>query len=321
MGDLKTASARTAATCATAALTGVLLTLGAVSPAVAMEDTGVFMPGISVGTPTGALPPPGVYLNTGVQYFDLKAVNGSGDKVGVKLHDYNAHAQALWVPEMAPILGATYGAYIVQPIRALTVKTAGGTFDNNGWENTIISPINLSWNLKNGFFVSAGFAYYHTAMGYSASDAVHVNRNYSSYEPNLSVSYLADGWHATVHAAFDFNTTNDSNKYRSGNAVTFDYTLQHRLGAFDVGVGGSYLAQYTDDTIDGRSVPASPANSKGSRTTLVNVGPAINYHVGSVTLSSAVLFDVYGRNTAPGVRSFFSVSVPLWTPEKKTPAS
>lgn len=288
----------------------------AASQARAMEDTFVFMPGIDIGTPTAALPPTGLYSTTGFQYFNIFPRNGSGRPLGVALHDYNASEQLLFVPPIPEIFGATYGAYVVLPVRFLQVVTPGATFNNAGMENTVVSPLNLSWNLHNGFFVALGFTIYPADGSYRVTDPIHISRNYASFEPGVSLSYIDKDWMLNGHLLFDFSTENNATKYQSGDVLAFDFTVLRKFGQFDLGIGGSYEQQISDDTINGVVVPASPVNGLGNRGALLGVGPTANYYIGPVTVSGTVLFEPYARNQPQGVRSYLSVTVPLWRPEK-----
>jgi hypothetical protein len=298
------------------AATAVVSVIAAPMPwAMAMEDTFVYMPGISVGVPTGALPPVGLYSTTQFQYFNLFPRNNSGQTYGVQLHDYNASQQFLVVPQFPQLFGASYGAFIVIPFRGLVVQTPVVADSGVGLENTVIAPLILSWNLRNDLHLSVGFTFYPDDGTWRKFDAVHVSRNYFSFEPNAAVSYLNSDWAITLHGLFDFSTRNQANGYLSGDTFTIDYTLQHKFGPFDVGLGGSFVDQFTNDMLYGVPIPTSPYNGYGNRGLLFNIGPAINYHFGQVTVTANVLFDVVAINSAGGVRSFFSVETPIWLPD------
>lgn len=301
-----------------AAILGAGIVVTCAEPAMAMEDTFVFMPGVDVGVFTAGLPPPGLYSTTGFQYFNIPPVNGQGNKFGVLLHDYNASEQLLFVPDMPQILGATYGAFIVLPFRGLQASTPGGTFGRVGMENTVISPVNLSWDFHNGFYASAGFTFYPADGTYNVTDPIHVSRNYWSFEPNFSVGYMDHDWLLNGHFTFDFNTVNNANGYQSGNVFVFDFTAERKFGAFDAGIGGTFNQQMNNDTINGVVVPASSANGYGNVGRLFGIGPTAAYHFGHIEVAGTVLFEPKGINvnSTQGVRSYVSISAPLWQPEK-----
>jgi hypothetical protein len=95
--------------------------------------------------------------------------------------------------------------------------------------------------------------------------------------------------------------------------LVFDFSAMRKFGAIQFGVGGSYEQQVFDDRIDGVDVPASLANSLGNRCALLGIGPTAL--VGPATFSGTVLFEPYAGNQPQGVRSYVSVSEPLWQPE------
>lgn len=309
-------------------------------PAMAMQDTTVFMPGADNGIPTAALPPPGVYSTTGFQYFNIPLTNGQGSHFGPFIHDYNASEQLLFVPQMPTILGANYAAFVVLPFRGIQVSglppfaSVNGVNSRVGMENTVWSPVNLSWNFHNGFFASLGFDFYAPDGTYNANDPIHISRNYWSFEPTASVGYISKDWVLNVHVLYDTNSTNNNyapfgstsgapfGKYYSGDEIVIDAFVERKFGAFNLGVAESFTKQLTNDTFNGLSTPAAlcggPANcSYGNKITLFGVGPTAAYHWNEVTIRGSMLFEPQGINVngTQGVRSYISISTPIWQPE------
>ena len=146
---------------------------GVASSALAMES-GTFqnrLNGATIGLPLGALPPPGLYSGLETAYLGWGGVgpNGTGNQAA---HLYlPAIAQAiplLWVPGWN-FLGATYAMSVVQAFYEFQVLAAspGAPFSSTppgavlaagyNMANTTWNPIDLSWNLGGGWFVSLGF--------------------------------------------------------------------------------------------------------------------------------------------------------------------
>ncbi len=297
---------------ASALALGLSLGCGLAERCLAMEDTTPYLPGISITTPAGALPPSGFVLSTAVIYFDMTVRNQNGAPTGVTIHDFNEVNQLLWVPKIPEIFGATYGAFIVQPLRDVGVITPGGTFSAAGAVNTVISPLNLSWNLHNGFFFSASLTLYPADGTYHVSKPVNVSRNYSTAEPGFAVSYLADGWSVTLHPVFDINSPNLANGYRSGNVLVADYTVMHKLGAFELGLGGTLTQQFTNDAIHGITVAAIPGvNGYGNRAAQLDMGPAATYDFGPAKLRAYYVHDIYAFNNPGGDRFYLWLDVPF----------
>lgn len=181
--------------------------------------------------------------------------------------------------------------------------------------NTVISPINLSWNLGGGFFASAGLVVYTGAWTYSLNNPNNAGRNYWTIEPNFGLSYLADGWNLTVHPVIDFNGRNNLNKYQSGTIFVMDYSATKKISKWELGLGGTLIKQLSDDTIRGVTVPAVTGfNGKGNRASSLSVGPVIGYDFGDISVKGYVLRDVYADNAPKGNRFWFRVDVPLTAP-------
>jgi hypothetical protein len=218
------------------------LCLGSVigQSALALEDVSRFLPGCTVDVPVGALPPPGLYMSTFAIFFDLQVKNQNGASLGIPIRDSQLVNELTYVPALPQILGATYGAFIVQPVRLLSVGLPNGTASAFGTVNTLISPLNLSWNLQNGLFVSFGLTFYPPGETYNVANAVQVSRNYFTFEPGIGISYLANAWNITLHPVFDINATNPVNGYKSGNVFVMDYSISHKIGAFEIGLGATF---------------------------------------------------------------------------------
>ena len=118
------------------------LCLGSVigQSALALEDVSPFLPGSTVDAPVGALPPPGLYMSTIAVFFDLQVKNQNGASVGIPIRDSPLVNQLTYVPPLPQILGATYGAFIVQPVRLLSVGLPNGTASTFGTVPKTMTP-------------------------------------------------------------------------------------------------------------------------------------------------------------------------------------
>lgn len=292
---------------------GLAMSCGIASSAFALEDETPMFPGATITEPTGALPPPGIYFSEFTSYFDLQVKNAQGQSTGVTLHDLAQSAQFIWVPQMPLILGANYGAFVVFPFQGLTANTPGGDFSAAGMTNTVVSPLNLSWNLQNGIFVSFGTSLYPTNGTYHRNEPVNIARNYFTFEPDLAISYLANGWNASLHTAWDFNAKNQANGYQSGIVLVADYYVMHKFDKFEFGFGGTLTQQFTNDTINGVTVPAVPGvHGYGNRAAQFNIGPTMTYDFGLAKARLYYLQDVYAYNTGGGGRVYLGFDVPLY---------
>jgi hypothetical protein len=292
----------------------------AASQASAMEDGWVALPNATVGTPTGALPPVGLYSTTGFQYYNISSKNGDGNSYGVHHSQLDAAQQFLFVPDVPTIFGARYGAFVVFPVRSRTTHISAGLPNAGTWSyigniNTVISPVNLSWKLSNDFYVSAGYTYYADNGAWRPNDKVKVARGFDSHEAHFGLSWLPPDWVATANIAIVGSNKNTSSNYQSGWTVGVDYTLLRKIANFELGFGGALDSQLSDDYKNGVIVPATPGYSMGRRGFLFDIGPVARYKFNGVTFSASMFFDAVAVNATGGTRVFLSVSAPLWKPE------
>jgi hypothetical protein len=282
-----------------------------------LESISPQQPGITIGLPVGALPPPGLYGATTATFFSMHVYDQSGQSTGIVIRDYEDVVELLYVPDIPQFLGATYGASIVQPIRAVSIGLPhpipnSGTYNSFGIVDTVINPLTLSWNLQVGLFVSFSAIFYPPDGTYSSANVANVGRHYFTFEPGFGISYLAGGWNITLHPVLDFSATNPANGYRSGNVFEMDYTFAHTFGAFNFGVGGTLTTQFTNDTLNGVTLANIPGvHGYGNRASEFSVGPVFGYDFGPVTLTAYYTRDVYVRNYAGGNKFYARLNFPF----------
>jgi len=280
-------------------------------PAGAVEIVTPYLPGNSVGTPTGASPPPGVYGVNSIDLLTGPLVDNNGNNIpGGKVSVAIEIPVIVWVPNFK-VFGATYNVAVIQPYVQQTVDVGSGAvgpggpdlaFVQNGLFNTIIVPGNLSWMVAPGLFASVGLGIYIPDGTYSDSavfssghvvgravNGSSIANNYWTFEPDVAVSYLGGGWNITGKITFDINTENDSTHYQSGDAFFFDWTIAHKFGKWEAGIGGLVVQQLNNDTGFG-------APSNGHQYSLIALGPIVSYDFGPVTLESKFLPAVSAAN-------------------------
>ena len=289
----------------------------AAGSAEAVEGNTPYVPGLSVGSAAGALPGPGFYFSNDNVFVDGGLKNNSGNSTAGNVWADLDIPSLLWVPDFE-VLGAQFGAAIVQPytFQGLDVPGAGGRATiSNGLFNTIISPVNLSWNLHNGFFVSTGLGIYlpdgyyshqASATGGQTTATASIANNFWTFEPGAAVSYLKSGWDLTLHALVDVNTENNTTSYQSGDIFYLDYTVTKTLGHWTVGAGGNFTQQFTNDTVGGAAV-----NGNGNKLERVLLGPTASYSFGPATITGTYLDGVYAENGFNSSFFHFAVSFPL----------
>jgi hypothetical protein len=186
----------------------------AFSPAYAYEaNEAATKAGAFIGASAG-VPPPGIYMFNQVFTYETNltgpgtsALNPSGThKTGVQV---NADVQGfLFVPGWT-FLGATYDAVIVQPFVEQSVGVpinaqASGAF------NTYVVPVELSWKFGNsGFAAKTGVGIYTKDGSVTGANGVgNVGNPFWTFQPELILSYLKDGWNLSAAIYEEFNTAN-----------------------------------------------------------------------------------------------------------------
>jgi hypothetical protein len=295
---------------------GVCLLAGvaavASQPAAAFEGLTPYMPGVSVGSAAGALPPPGTYFADDNVWVIGGSKDNNGNSVPVNVWLNVNIPSVLWVPNFQ-VLGATYGVALVQPyvFKGVDATGAGGRATiSNGLFNTIIQPIGLSWKLPQNLFASFALGIYlpdgyyvhqTSATGAQVTGQPSVANNFTTFEPNVALSWLANGWNLTLHAVVDVSTENTTTNYQSGNIFYLDYTVAKSFGKWTFGGGGNYTKQFSNDTING-----APVNGNGNELEHVLLGPLVSYDFGPVNIAAKALFGIEAKNDANV--SFYHIS-------------
>jgi hypothetical protein len=203
-------------------------------------------PGVTIGASAG-LPPPGYSFN---QVFTTQAnlvgpgsalLNAGGTKTGVQAAI--SATGFLFVPGWT-FLGGDYSAVLVQPFVMASVGSPVNV-QAAGMHNTYIVPAELSWKLgESGFFVKAGLGIYvpdGTKTG--ANGLGNVGNPWWTFQPELIVSYLKDGWNLTAFLYEEINTKNTITDYRSGNVFHAEFTAAKTFGNWTVGPVAYYVGQ------------------------------------------------------------------------------
>ncbi|KJC60321.1 hypothetical protein UP10_13300 [Bradyrhizobium sp. LTSPM299] len=289
-------------------------------------------PGLTIGGTAGD-PPPGVYSFN--QVFTYQAnlsgpgqalLNPSGAKTGVQ-----AAVEAnglLFVPGWN-FLGATYSAVLVQPF---IMTSVGSPVDMqmSGIHNTYVVPAELSWKLgDSGFFVKTGLGMYvpdGTKTGFNGLG--NVGSPWWTFQPELIVSYLKDGWNLTANVFEEFNTKNTITGYRSGDVLHAEFTAAKTIGNWTVGPVAYYVGQVGSDSSSAFYGGAVNVN----RYNVWAVGGLVGYNFGPAALNIWAFDEVSARASggtpiagidsaviSKGFSVFANLSFRIWAPD--APAS
>lgn len=276
--------------------------LFALPNAKAVEHLSAYQSGVSTGSPTGALPPPGWYFSNDTYFVSGQIVNNEGNKIGVKELEAADSVGILWVAP-TKIWGASYAAAARQSYAYRGVQTPVGTSKNSeGFFNTIITPGILSWALPDHLHNSVGLTIFlpdgrfgtTTANGKTSVNSYNYANNFWTFQPNYAISYLNNGWDVTLNTVLNFNTENKKTSYQSGDIVFFDGTVAKTFHNLTLGMIGNYTAQFSDDSLNG-----SAANTPhdGNRYYMALLGPMAAYQLGKVKVMLRWMEPIYSRNT------------------------
>jgi hypothetical protein len=181
------------------------------------------------------------------------------------------------------IFGGGYAAAVAIPYIWMDVKgnvqvgpVTGNRRDTaDGIGDIEILPLMLGWT--NGDVKFGGtFGIYAPTGDYDQGRLANVGKNYWTFEPGVSLSWLSSkiGTEVSLFAGFDFSTKNDTTDYQSGDVFHLDATVAQHLPLFGgfagVGANAFYYQQITGD----RGSGASLGDFEG-RT--VGVGPVLSY--------------------------------------------
>ncbi len=309
--------------------------------------------GASIGLPLGAAPPPGLY--TGLETtFSAGTLSHQGNQsIGPpslpgKLQDAFEGVAAV------PLIWSTGwnifgGSLVLDAVEVfydigLTSTGAGGpanpslnfpTVANTTWGGS------LSWNLGQGLFFAAGFAFEGPDGSHYAltSNGGSLNPDYWSFEPTAAISYLSNNWLLSANMAYFFNTASKgtsaavpgfpapfnaaANGYRSGEEFYLDLTALYKIGKWEIGPVGNIVWQTTSDSPGGgltcatATFPGPPGSpSICGRDEFVALGGLIGYDFGLVDLQVWVTDPVHCQDTpACGWTVSTRLGFRLWGPE------
>ena len=183
------------------------------------------------------------------------------------------------------LLGGYYAVGLAIPYVWMEVKgnvAAGGVTrtvrdTDNGIGDITLYPFMLGWTALGGdlkYDVRLGI--YAPTGHFEKGKLANVGKNYWTYEPAVSLSYLSSqiGAEVSAFAGMDFNTENNATDYRSGTQFHLDLTAAEHLplfgGFIGVGANGFYYEQVTGDSGSGARLGDFKGRTYG-------IGPVLSY--------------------------------------------
>jgi len=140
----------------------------------------------------------------------------------------------------------------------------------------ILLPFMLGWVRGDLKYDMRLFVYTPTGE-YDQDDLANVGKNYWTFEPVVSLSYISSkiGLEVSAFAGVDFNTKNDATDYQTGDQFHLDLTVAQHLplgkrGLIGIGANAFYYQQITGDSGSGAILGDFEGRTVG-------VGPVLSY--------------------------------------------
>jgi hypothetical protein len=295
--------------------------------------------GVFIGASAG-VPPPGIYMFNQVFTYQSNLTGpgtttalGGSTKTGVQAAvDIQGF---LFVPGWT-FLGATYDAVLVQPF---VMQTFGDPLNvqQTGMHNTYIVPAELSWKLADsGFAIKTGLGIYTpdgTVNGATGTGGV--GNAYWTFQPEVIVSYLKDGWNLSAAIYEEFNTRSTVSQYKSGDILHADFTATKTIGKWTFGPVAYYYGQVSNDSCSVNCAYLTGTLTNAQRFNVWAVGGLVGYDFGPAALSVWATQEVSAKASNPaavaatggdfslvpeGTTVFATVSYRLWAPEEPAKA-
>ena len=188
------------------------------------------------------------------------------------------------------MLGGSYVVGVAIPYVWMTVKgevqvaaPGGGTVTKtirdtaDGIGDIMVYPFMLGWTALGGdlkYDVRMGV--YAPTGEYKKNRLANVGKNYWTFEPVISASYINSkmGLEVSAYAGMDFNTKNNATEYQTGDQFHIDVTAAQHLpfpgGLIGVGANGFYYEQVSGDSGAGAILGDFKGRTMG-------VGPVVSY--------------------------------------------
>lgn len=181
--------------------------------------------------------------------------------------------------------GLSFASGLIQEAVRVDVEVGGVRDRSTGLFLMNVVPVILGGSAGNVHYLFASH-FLIPAGDYEPDALANHTLNYGTYSQEVSLTWLPTSrWILDLSTNLSFNWENPDTNYRSGNLLGLTYGVNYRpdkAPKWQIGVGGLYLNQFTDDEVDGKSVPG------GFRLRKLNAGPQATYWV--VPGSTAVMF-------------------------------
>ncbi len=271
-----------------------------------------FPPGVNTALSALYPPPGGTEYYNYMLYYDAGSYPTTANNPGLPSFHTDVEVEAFrinhtWV-NLTPDI--TLGSGIALNFVHQTLNIGGAHFSSGlQFADPDIIPYNLDFHVLPNLWVAHIFNIFPSWGQYSRNDVLNEGLGYSTYSPEVALTYMTQKWEISLDSHYDFNTKNTQTNYQSGSFGDVDYVFGYRplptLPGLQVGVSGYFLKQMQDDTQDGRTV------GNGNRSQVFGYGPSIRYDIGHGGLILKWQHEDFVENRTKGDRIWFQFAIPL----------
>ncbi len=184
------------------------------------------------------------------------------------------------------LLGGQYAVATALPFLWLDVKGTVVPADGpsvkksdsaSGLGDITLYPFMLGWTNASDMKYDVRLGIYAPSGDYTVGKLANTGRNYWTFEPAVSWSWLSTkiGTEVTLFAGLDFNTENTATDYKSGTSFHLDGTVAQHLPIGSFGIIGVGANAFFYDQISGDSGTGAKLGSFEGRT--AGVGPVVSF--------------------------------------------
>ena len=257
----------------------------------------------------GAAPPPGLYVLAYGNHYranQLNDSNGDSKVPGFKLRATALATRFVWSTP-TEVAGGNLVGHLIVPLVNLQVSIPG-LFDQrkSGLGDITFGP-GIAFHHSQSLHSVVGLDFVAPTGRYKASDPVNLGRNYWSFQPLYTMSYInPNGFNGDFKATLNLNTKNRATNYQSGHEFILDYSAGYGLGnGWVVGVGGYVYEQLTNDKVRGVSTPGAKASGFA-------IGPSVKYDNGKGWFITAKLQkEASAKNRPEGSALWIKAAIPF----------
>lgn len=304
-----------------------LMIAGLAGPASAAENgVGFYLLG-GRGPMAGYIPPPGIYVQNDVYYYDGSlGGNRQFPSGGQILAEVNAQVAAnfltaTWVLP-TELLGGNLAVGFILPagqpqvaadivVNPVPAGPLGARVSDTAFVfGDPVASAALGWHSGNWHWNIAGLL--NIPVGdYREGEIANLAFHRVAADISAAVTWLdpASGWEVSAAVGVTFNGTNPVTDYTTGNEFHAEWAVTKMLTKqFSVGLVGYYYDQITGD-----SGPGARLGAFEGRVTALGGTIAYNFQLGELPLSARIKvyreFDVVHR--LEGTAGYFTVALPL----------